>query len=491
MTSRHQPPIRLLTRLVVPTVLAAATLAILAYTSWQTLAPTPQAAVTPVAVVEALQPRASAEAGILAPGWIEPAPHPTEVRALREGVVTDILALEGESVEAGAVLVRLEHGAELIALRRQEAALRLAEAEVAAKEAAARAAERTLELALDAEHALRAADAALREAEAARAKAAAEAAEAESLEAESRDEHERKQKLVESGTASAGDLRRHAMRLAALASRSESLRQEVVGREARVAAARGDLESARLARHELIDETRARDEARAAAAAAIAARDGARAAHDEARLALERSEVRAPVSGTVMRRNAVPGTRVGGDADPVLVLYDPSRLQVRCDVPFKDAAGIVAGLGAEVRVDALPDRVFRGKLVRIVPQGDIQKNTLVCKVLIEAPDAALRPDMLARVRIATRPDDARVEAVAVPEDSLRSRDGAHATVVVAIPDGTAARAATRSITLGDGRANGWIEVLDGLAAGDRVVLDPVLAEGTRFVPVEKPREAAP
>ncbi|MFM2165225.1 MAG: p-hydroxybenzoic acid efflux pump subunit AaeA, partial [Planctomycetota bacterium] len=224
---------------------------------------------------------------------------------------------------------------------------------------------------------------------------------------------------------------------------------------------------------------------------AEAAREVAAAMRDEARLALDRSEVRAPRAGTVMQRLAAPGSRVDDEGEPLLRLYDPASLQVRCDVPLRDAARLSVGLEAEIRVDALPERIFRGSVERIVPQGDIQKNTVQCKVSVESPDPALRPDMLARVRILARGAASRGEAVAVPAEALRSRDGDRATVLVAAPDGTAARATTRAVTLGVARANGWIEVADGLAAGDRVVLDAALAEGARFAPVERPKEEAP
>jgi multidrug efflux pump subunit AcrA (membrane-fusion protein) len=194
---------RFLARYIVPTLLAGSAVAVLGYTARQAFERVPAAAVAPVAVVESTSAGPAAGEGIQAPGWVEPAPYAVEVRALRPGVVTEMLALEGAEVAADAVLARLEHGAETIALARQDAALRLAEADVEAKSAAMRAAERTLELALDAERAVRDAEAALREAEGAQGRISAEVAEAEANESEARDEHDRKSRLVEIGAASA------------------------------------------------------------------------------------------------------------------------------------------------------------------------------------------------------------------------------------------------------------------------------------------------
>lgn len=491
-TPIQHPPARFIARTIVPSVILGTAALLIAFTSWRTLETLPAVEVTPVAFVETAADAQTIEGGIQAPGWIEPSPFATEVRALREGTLTSIAALEGARVEQGEVIATLERGSEQVALARRAAELRLAESDVVAKRAARDAASRTLELALDKERALREAESARAEAEALRAKLAAEITEADALGQEARDEHERKLKLVEIGSASEGEVRRLGLRAAALAAKADALRAELPAREARADAARGNLEAARAARAALIEETRARDEAAAALDAALAARDAAAAMRDEAQLALDRSDIRAPHAGAVMRRIAANGARVGGDADPVVLLYDPAKLQVRCDVPLKDAGRLAIGLEAEIRVDALPERVFRGKVLRIVPQGDIQKNTVQCKIAIESPDATLSPDMLARVRIRTgHASGARGEAVAVPEDALRAREGDRAQVVVAIPDAGAARTESRDITLGIARANGWIEVQDGLAAGDRVVLDAGIAAGTRIAPVEVAKEAAP
>ena len=489
--TRHQPRARFIARFVVPIVIFSATLGILAIASRDALQPPAAVGVTPVVIVESMHPSARAEGGLQAPGWLEPAPYASEIRALREGVIAEVHVLEGSKVAADELLATLERSAESIALARADAAARLAEADVAAKRAIRDAAARTLELALEAEQKVREAEATLSDAEAMRAKLASDIAEAEAGESEARDEHERKSQLIASGSASAGEVRRLGLRVAALAAKAESLRSERSAREARVVRARGDLEAARTARRELIDETRARDEAEAGLLAAAAALDAARAARDEAQLALARSEIRAPRAGTVMHRMAIPGSRVGGDSGALFQLYDPSSLQVRCDVPLKDAGRIRVGLDAEIRVDALPDRVFRGRVTRIVPQADIQKNTVQCKVAVDDPDAALTPEMLARVRISTDPSERRSEAIAIPVETLRTRDADRGTVLVAIPDGAAARAAIRTVTLGAERANGWIEVLDGLAAGDRVVLDAGIADGARLSPSERAKEEAP
>jgi hypothetical protein len=176
-----------------------------------------------------------------------------------------------------------------------------------------------------------------------------------------------------------------------------------------------------------------------------------------------------------------------------VTLYDPASLQVRCDVPLRDAAKLVVGMRAEIRVDALPDRVFTGSVVRIVPLGDVQKNTVQCKVAIESPAETLRPDMLARVRLVggATSGSASSEGVIAPAEAIRLAEGDRAEVVVAVPEGRAARAERRVVAVGPARENGWVEIIDGLHAGDRVGVDAAVEPGERIAPVESLKGDAP
>jgi len=315
---------------------------------------------------------------------------------------------------------------------------------------------------------------------------------------EARDEFDRRSALAESGAFSAGEARRLGLRADALDAKARALEAERPARVARMAAAEAELAAARDARSTLVAERGKRDEAAAELAHARAQRDLNAASLAAAELALARSEIRAPRAGVVLSRAAVPGARAGGEEGALFTLYDPAQLQVRCDVPLKDAARLAVGLVAEVRSDALPEARFKGTVVRIVPLGDLEKNTIQCKVLIENPDPALRPDMLVRVRIATTAEESArsAEAVAVPRDALRTADAAdadegEADVLVAVPEGAFARTELRRIALGATREGGWIEVLGGLAAGDRVVLDASIDAAARIRPVESLKGEAP
>ena len=225
---------------------------------------------------------------------------------------------------------------------------------------------------------------------------------------------------------------------------------------------------------------------------ASAACDQAKSMRDDAALALERTLVRAPSAGVVMARLAAPGSSVGMDAETagVVQLFDPTSLQVRTDVPLADAGRLAPGQRAEVQVDALPGRTVQARIVRLVQQADIAKNTVQAKVLLEDPPEGLFPDMLARVRIRTggsagaatagSGDTARGNRaeVVVPESACSGAtmrdDGlriARLPVIADLRDGVGI-IEMREVTLApsdDG--SGWTVALEGLRPGDLVAVD--------------------
>jgi RND family efflux transporter MFP subunit len=229
------------------------------------------------------------------------------------------------------------------------------------------------------------------------------------------------------------------------------------------------IENARLR----IEESGALEIARAELLAAEARRD-------EAQLRLARMTVRAPAAGVVMTLHAQAGAKVmlGMDealSSTIVRLYDPRELQVRVDVPLADAAGVGVGMAAEVIVGVLPDRVFKGRVTRVVNEADVARNTLQVKVAIDDPDPALKPEMLARVRFlaagAAQPATQGSAALGVfaPESLLRQAEGGATSVLVV--DRDSGTAALRQVTLGDERKDGWVEIASGLAAGDRIIVD--------------------
>lgn len=242
-----------------------------------------------------------------------------------------------------------------------------------------------------------------------------------------------------------------------------------------------------------------------------AAEEGADAERALRALILERTKVRAPVAGVVMARLAVPGMIGGGmqDGKPLIELYDPSQLQVRADVPLADAGRIAIGDRAEVTVDVLPDRTFRAEIIRVVHQADIAKNTVQAKVRIIDPEAALKPEMLARVKLfpqmggrsgstsgtagssgadTTSPEQGNFW---IREDCVDTRSDPPLVLLIAgLEDGRGTIERRTVGAIGD-VDHGWRSVASGLRAGDIAVRAPSSAPipGTRVRITESWREA--
>jgi HlyD family secretion protein len=138
-------------------------------------------------------------------------------------------------------------------------------------------------------------------------------------------------------------------------------RAELDNAEQAFGVARARLDSARE-RLSLLDAgSREEDHARADADVALA-----HAALDEARAMLEKTIVRAPMGGIVLRRNRRAGESVSTQFDsPIVTLADRSRVRVRMDVDESDVAHLRVGQPAYVTADAFGDRRFAGTVVRI------------------------------------------------------------------------------------------------------------------------------
>ena len=450
----------------------------------------------PVALraIEVEEASGSRDSIVVAPGWIEADPSTHRIVALADGVVETVLVLEGDSIAADQPVATLVADDARIALER-------AEAEVARREAMRREAAAGVEAArLERETlvgprrraAIARADASRLEAASAAAEALADAASARHREVA--DELARLEALAERGGASEGAVARLRLRLATLAAESEArLRESEAARSAaESAAAEQDASAKEL--DLLIEETLALASAEASLAAAEAEVRLAIAARDEASLRLDRMTVRSPIAGVVIERLAVPGMRLGGDLAAIAEVYDPSRLQVRVDVPLAEVARIGVGQSAEISLDLLPDRVFRGVVTRLVHRADLAKNTVPVKVRLADPDPRLKPDMLARVRFlsAEGAEGSRrvLTRVFVPETAIRSGPDSDpsATAIVGL-DGDRGVAETRRLVLGPTTIDGWREVVEGLRAGERVVVGEPPPDGTRVETVEPARVA--
>jgi HlyD family secretion protein len=217
-----------------------------------------------------------------------------------------------------------------------------------------------------------------------------------------------------------------------------------------------------------------------------------------AQLALDRTTIKAPMDGIVLRLHVAPGKkRMLNMDDPlsatIVELYDPQKLQARIDVPLNEAAQLSVGQPVLLVTDLLPNTAFKGTVTRLVGEADLQRNTLQAKVQLHNPDQRLRPGMLMRAKFyaggksSAKPSpggssgasgsSSRMSLYA-PSKALLNTTETTAQAWVA-NDGHAER---RDLTLGSAMRDDHHHVLTGLRSGEQLILPPhdKLKEGTRI-----------
>jgi RND family efflux transporter MFP subunit len=464
------------TRIAVPIAIVVALLALVAWSARNLLLPATDVRVVPVVMQPAGEAHhAGAQTGkgdaiVQAAGWIEPDPYAIAAAALTDGTVGEILVLEGQAVKSGDTLVRLIDDDAKLALAR-------AEAELAKSQADLDSAQRTWDHPIHRDREVLVTAAMVDEAKAELTQLTSEIAAEEAREKDLADQLRRLEPLASAQSATEQELKstrfKHEAQVATLA--AMKAKQPKLEALLRVRAA--EAKTAAEDRELRIDDKRALDLAKASLKLA-------EAALSEAQLRLKRTEVRAPADGVVMTLLVERGSKLmfAGDMPTsayVARLYDPNKLQVRVDVPLADAQKIEIGGEAEIYVESVPGRIFKGVVTRAVHQADISKNTLQFKVRLTETAAALKPEMLARVRFlpvsktgastSQNSTGAGSHLPFIPESLVRSSAGATQVFIV---DRAANVARLRTVTLGSARRNGWIAVTSGLSAGDILIAEP-------------------
>lgn len=198
--------------------------------------------------------------------------------------------------------------------------------------------------------------------------------------------------------------------------------------------------------------------------------DAARATYELAALQLSYTSVTTPIAGVVTDK--LDAVKVGNTVTPVggviesadsamFVVTDFSSLVVNLSVPEGQLQRLAVGQPAEITLDALPGVRFQGRVSLITPRIDFETATFPVRVEIEDGDEVLRPGMFARVGIVY---DRRPNALQIPRSALVDDDGGPRVFVV---EGD--RALERPLRLGLS-SGAMVEVVEGLAPGDRVVV---------------------
>src|SRR6516162_11278619 len=155
------------------------------------------------------------------------------------------------------------------------------------------------------------------------------------------------------------------------------------------------------------------------------------AAVDQAQLDLDRTVLRAPIDGTIIKRDVNPGQTVAVTLEAktlFTIANDLHEMEVHGKIDEADVGELKVGQAAQFTVDAYPERTFSGQVLQIRKFPEVVQNVVTYTAIISAPnpDLLLLPGMTAQLRIVVS-DTGHI--LKIPSQALRFR-----------PDGLSLRA---------------------------------------------------
>jgi RND family efflux transporter MFP subunit len=193
--------------------------------------------------------------------------------------------------------------------------------------------------------------------------------------------------------------------------------------------------------------------------------------------------VTAPFAGVITRRNVDVGDLIDpGAGRPLFTLAQTDPLRVYVNVPQSYAQMVKTGQAVIVTQNELRGQKFEGKVARTAASIDITTRTMQIEVALPNPQGVLMPGSYVEVSLPLQPSG----AIVVPNNALMFRkEGTQVATLDA-----QSRVHLKSVQIGRNFGE-TVEILSGVAANDRLVLNPTdaLAEGDQVV--QTPESAAP
>lgn len=213
-------------------------------------------------------------------------------------------------------------------------------------------------------------------------------------------------------------------------------------------ASQRDLDNARLA----FDQ--------ASAGVADAQVKQAEAALASARQQLANSSITSPIAGWVSSRRIDPG-EMASPTNPLLTIVDISSVFAECNVPESEVGRLKLGQKVPVKIPAVQAEPLEGELVNLAPAADQQSKAFAARIKLANPDGQIKPGMFAEVELSTL---TRENVLVIPKEALVEKSGQ--LVVLVVKEGRAVETPVRT-GISDGLQ---VEILEGLNAGDQVIV---------------------
>ncbi|ALU91547.1 efflux RND transporter periplasmic adaptor subunit [Herbaspirillum rubrisubalbicans] len=181
---------------------------------------------------------------------------------------------------------------------------------------------------------------------------------------------------------------------------------------------------------------------------------------------IEQKNIRAPFSGQIGIRHVNPGQYLNaGDAIATLTQADP--LYVNFQLPQQDLSRLTVGASVQVSVDAVPGRVFTGKISSIEPRIDGETRNVAVQAILPNADRLLKSGMYATARL----DLPAVEdGIVLPLTAIQTSASGDSVVLVRGADAQGIGKAVAVPVVTGQRLNEEVLVTQGVKAGDIVVM---------------------
>ncbi|WP_437214168.1 efflux RND transporter periplasmic adaptor subunit [Pectobacterium sp. LFLA-215] len=174
----------------------------------------------------------------------------------------------------------------------------------------------------------------------------------------------------------------------------------------------------------------------------------------------DRMAITAPEDGYVNKLEVRQGMQLS-PAQPLFELASLNPVWVDVDYPEAQAAQLTIGSDISAASTAWPGKTFHGKISELLPVLDSTTRTLKARVVLDNPQQQLKPGMYLTVQLSHAQAQPRL---AIPQEALLV-SGSQNRVLLSDGNGHfTPRNVTAGASLGD-----WVEIIDGLKAGDSVV----------------------
>ena len=196
----------------------------------------------------------------------------------------------------------------------------------------------------------------------------------------------------------------------------------------------------------------------------------ATAARELAAAKLAQATIRADAAATILTRTVEPGDVVQ-PGKTLLTLATAGETRITAQIDEKNLPFVKAGDAALASADAFPDAKFKAEVYYVAPSVDVQRGAVEARLRVPEPPAHLRADMTLSVEIVGARKD---NALVVPFNAVRGVANGSVSVLTV----NAGKAATRAVRLGL-RGGGKVEIVDGLQAGEQVIVNAAIVPGAR------------